>query len=122
MFKNLRFVYITTRDRDEARAIGRTIVENRLAACINIIDGMESIYRWNGRIEEGRETILIAKTPYHNVHALTRVVREMHSNDCPAIFSLTITEQEGNEEYLMWLLRESRAPSTAYEPEPDDLH
>jgi len=120
MFKNLRFVYITTRDREEAQTIGRAIVENRLAACVNIIDGMESIYRWEGKIHSEKEAILIAKTPYHNVHALTRLVREIHSYACPAIFTLTITEQEGNEEYLMWLLREARAPSTEYEPENDE--
>ncbi|MEX2586072.1 MAG: divalent-cation tolerance protein CutA [Balneolaceae bacterium] len=120
MFKNLRFVYITTQDREEARRIGRSIIENRLATCINIIDDMESIYWWEGEIQEGKEAILIAKTPYHNINSLTRLVRELHSYDCPSIFTLTITEQEGNEEYLMWLLKEARKPATSVQPDDSD--
>lgn len=108
MFNNLRLIYITTRDRDEARHIGRTLVNERLAACVNIIDGMESIYEWNGEIQTEQEAILIAKTPYYNVDTLTHRVRQLHSYDCPAILSITLTEQEGNEEYLLWLLRQSR--------------
>lgn len=111
MFKNLRLIYITTRDRKEARQIGRALVEERLAACVNIIDGMDSIFEWDGEIRMEAEAILIAKTPYYNVDELTRRVRQMHSYDCPAILSITITEQEGNEEYLLWLLRQSRNPT-----------
>jgi len=110
MFKNLRIVYITTSDRDEARTIGRAIVEKRLAACVNIVDGMESIYHWKGQIETANECILIAKTPYHNVSNLTALVKELHSYENPAIVSITLTEQEGNEDYLMWLLREGSHP------------
>lgn len=108
MFKNLRLLYITTRDREEARQIGRALVEERLAACVNIIDGMESLFEWDGEIQTETEAILIAKTPYYNVDKLTQRVRQLHSYDCPAILSITLTEQEGNEEYLLWLLRQSR--------------
>ncbi|MEX2600813.1 MAG: divalent-cation tolerance protein CutA [Balneolaceae bacterium] len=111
MFKNLRLVYITTRDREEARSIGMTLVEERLAACVNIIDGMESIYRWEGAIETDSETILIAKTSYHRMEKLTRRVKELHSYDTPCILSITLTEQEGNEEYLKWLMKESDHPT-----------
>src|SRR5690625_5466282 len=89
MFFNLRLVYITTENKREARAIGRTLVEEKLAACINIVDGMESIYRWEGKIVEEQETILIAKTPYHNVRELTDRVKELHSYECPCVISLT---------------------------------
>ncbi len=71
MFFNLRLVYITTGSKQEAKSIGRSLVEEKLAACVNIVDGMESIYRWEGEIVEDQETILIAKTPYHNVKELT---------------------------------------------------
>lgn len=117
MFYNLRLVYITTRDREEARSIGRELVESRLAACVNIVDGMESIYRWKGEIKEERECILIAKTPYHNVNKLTRRVRELHSYDCPCIISLQLAEQEGNEEYQQWLLDETRKQVINYDIE-----
>jgi len=111
MFKNLRFVYITTKDKKEARSIGKAIIEKRLAACVNIIDGMESMYHWKGGVETSRECILIAKTPYRNINELSSLVKEMHSYECPCIVTLTLTEQEGNEEYLMWLMNESKHPN-----------
>lgn len=111
MFKNLRLVYITTRDREEAKTIGSTLVKERLAACVNILDGMESIYHWEGKIETSTESVLIAKTSYHRVKKLTERVKELHSYDCPCILSITLTEQEGNEEYLKWLMKESNHPT-----------
>jgi len=115
MFFNLRLVYITTENKREARAIGRTLVEEKLAACINIVDGMESIYRWEGEIVEEQETILIAKTPYHNVRELTDRVKELHSYECPCVISLQLTEQEGNSEYQHWLIRNSKKQRIDYE-------
>lgn len=117
MFNNLRLVYITTKDRDEARAIGRTLVEEKLTACVNIIDSMEAIYRWDGEIQQDKECILIAKTPYHNVKDLTERVRQLHSYDCPCIISLQLSEQEGNEEYQQWLIRETQKKEINYEIE-----
>lgn len=121
MFYNLRMVYITTPTKEEARTIGRALVEKKLAACVNIIDGMESIYRWQGEIKEGNEVILIAKTPYHNVKPLTKKVKEMHSYDCPCVVSLTLTEQEGNDDYLRWLIKETQSQSISYEIENEDM-
>jgi periplasmic divalent cation tolerance protein len=110
MFRNLRFVYITTKDKDQARTIGKVLVEERLAACVNILDGMESIYHWDDKIVEDKECVLIAKTPYYNVNRLTKRVKELHTYDVPCIISLVITEQEGNEEYLDWLRNETEKP------------
>ncbi|MFQ5974489.1 MAG: divalent-cation tolerance protein CutA, partial [Alphaproteobacteria bacterium] len=59
---NASFAYITCASAEEARRIGRVLVEERLAACANMIGGMRSIYRWQGQLEEDEETILIAKT------------------------------------------------------------
>lgn len=108
MYYNLRYIHITTSSKEEARKIGRILVEERLAACVNILDGMESIYRWKGKIEEANECVLIAKTSYSKVRALTNRVKELHSYSCPCIVSLTITEDEGNKEYLDWLIHESK--------------
>ncbi len=108
MYYNLRYIYITTSNKEEARKIGRKLVEERLAACVNIIDGMESIYRWEGEIKEANECILIAKTHYSKVRGLTNLVKKLHSYDCPCIVSMTITEDEGNKEYLDWLIRDSK--------------
>lgn len=117
MFFNLRLVYITTSNKQEAKSIGRTLVEEELAACVNIVDGMESIYQWKGEIVEDQETILIAKTPYHNVKDLTDRVKELHSYDCPCVISLQLTEQEGNEEYQHWLIKNSKKQQIDYEIE-----
>jgi periplasmic divalent cation tolerance protein len=117
MFYNLRLVYITTKDKEEAKAIGRTLVEEKLAACVNIVDGMESIYRSEGEVVEDREAILIAKTPYHNVNDLTEKVKELHSYDCPCVISVQLTEQEGNDEYQHWLIKNSKRQTINYEIE-----
>lgn len=117
MFNNLRLVYITTKDKKEAQAIGKKLVEERLTACVNIIDGMESIYRWEGEVQAAEECILIAKTPYHNVKELTERVKELHSYNCPCIISLQLSEQEGNEEYQQWLIRETQKKEINYEIE-----
>lgn len=117
MFYNLRLVYITTKDKQEAKTIGKKLVQEKLAACVNIMDGMEAIYRWEGEIVEDEETILIAKTPYHNVAELTKRVKELHSYECPCIISLQLTEQEGNEEYQQWLIKNSKRQTINYEIE-----
>jgi periplasmic divalent cation tolerance protein len=103
MYKNLRLLYITTPSKKEAQEIGRKLVEHNLAACANVIDGMQSIYKWEGEIKEENECVLIVKTHYSRVKKVTRMVKDMHSYDVPAIVSLTITEDEGNQEYLEWL-------------------
>lgn len=117
MFKNLRLVYITTSNKEEAKNIGKKLVEERLTACVNIIDGMESIYRWEGEIKEDNECVLIAKTPYHNVDELKERVKELHSYDCPCVISLQLSEQEGNEDYLQWLIDATQHKVINYEIE-----
>ena len=99
------FVYITTKDAHQARTIGRTLVDERLAACVNIIDGMQSIYRWEGNTCEEGETVLIAKTRQSLFDALTRRVKELHSYSCPCIVALPITE--GNTDFLEWIRLET---------------
>lgn len=108
MHKNLRLVYITTQSSDEAKQIGRKIIEQNLAACVNIIPGMTSLYRWKGKIQHDEETILLVKTHTSKIQSLTQFVKKAHSYDCPCVISLTLAEDEGNEEYLNWLLSESK--------------
>ncbi len=121
MFRNLRFVYITTSDKKEAQKIGRAIVEEKLAACANIIDGMESIYHWKGKVESGSECILVFKTTYSNISKLSVRVKELHSYEVPCIISINLAEQEGNEEYLDWIIHSTRRPiSRDSDHSPDD--
>lgn len=107
MYNNLRFVYITTSSKEEAKKIGYDLVEQRLAACANVFDGMESIYRWDGKVQEANESILILKTLESNIRAITDRVLELHSYTCPCIISLTIAEDEGHKPYIDWLIKNS---------------
>lgn len=102
-----RLIYITTDGPDEARSIGRALVEARLAACANILDPMTSIFRWDGKVQEGRETVLIAKTTAALVDALTEKVRDLHSYDCPCVVALPV--DGGNPGFLEWIAAETCA-------------
>lgn len=98
-------VYITTADVEQARLIGRTLVSSRLAACANILDGMESIYWWHDQIQSDREAVLIVKTRESLLTELIDTVRGIHSYDCPCIISIPILA--GNADYLDWIATET---------------
>lgn len=101
------FVYMTTADRAEAEKIGRVLVETRLAACVNMLPGMRSLYWWKGAVETGSETVLIAKTRRSLLDALTAKVRQLHSYKVPCVVALPI--QGGNPDFLAWLEEETRS-------------
>jgi periplasmic divalent cation tolerance protein len=100
------FVYITASSVEEAEIIGRNLVSRKLAACVNIIDGMKSIYHWEGKIETGNEVVLIAKTKEALVDELTENVKALHSYKVPCIVSMPI--QGGNTEFLNWIRNETK--------------
>ena len=100
-----RIVYLTAGSAEEARAIGRALVDERLAACVNILDPMTSLYRWEGELCEDRETVLIAKTRAELVDALTERVVALHSYDCPCVAALPIVG--GNARFLDWIAGET---------------
>ena len=102
----LNLVYVTTKDKDEARRIGRALVESRLAACVNIIDGVNSIYWWEGEVQDETEAVLIAKTKEALVPELIEKVKALHSYSCPCVVSLPI--QDGNPDFLSWIESETQ--------------
>ena len=106
MYRNLRLVYITTKDEEEALRIGKKLIQNRLASCINILPGMKSVYRWEGELIQDNEVVLIVKTHYSKLPEITEFVKSNHSYDCPCVVSFNLSEDEGNTEYLNWLLGE----------------
>jgi periplasmic divalent cation tolerance protein len=109
---DLRLLYLTAGSRDEAKKIGRTLVEERLAACANVIDGMESVYWWQGRLTEDKEAVLIVKTRASLVEAVTARVKALHSYTVPCVVALPILD--GNPSYLEWLAAETAAqPATS---------
>jgi periplasmic divalent cation tolerance protein len=101
------FVYVTTGDQAEALAIGRAVVERRLAACANVVDGMKSIYWWDGAVQQATEAVLILKTEKDRVEALVAEVKARHSYDCPCIEAIEVAG--GNPDFLAWINRETRA-------------
>lgn len=101
------FVYVTTADIAEARRIGRAVVERRLAACANAIDGMHSVYWWEGAVQEATEAVLILKTEKDRLQELIAAIKARHSYDCPCIEALDIAD--GNPDFLAWIRQETRA-------------
>jgi periplasmic divalent cation tolerance protein len=95
------FVYMTASSAEEAKKLGRALVEARLAACVNILDRMTSFYWWQGKIEEGSEAVLIAKTTRKHLKALTAKVKSLHSYTVPCVVGLPI--QGGNKDFLDWI-------------------
>ena len=102
----LVFVYITAASLAEARRIGRALVTARLAACVNILAPIRSIYRWKGRVRQDREWVLIAKTRADRAEALIRKVKSLHSYEVPCIVALPILK--GNRAFLEWIADETR--------------
>ena len=94
-------VYVTTGSPAESERIARTLVEEQLAACVNQSAPIQSIYRWQGKVEQNQEELLIIKTRRDLFAALERRVRELHSYSVPEIIALPVLE--GNKEYLGWL-------------------
>jgi len=98
------FIYITTNSKDEARTIGKELVQAKLAACVNIFDNMNSIYMWKDELQDDNEVVMIAKTTQERVPELIEKVKAMHSYECPCIVSLPVTD--GNPDFLKWIENE----------------
>ncbi|MCE8425119.1 MAG: divalent-cation tolerance protein CutA [Candidatus Methanoperedens sp.] len=93
-------IYITAGNMEEARKIGRTLVDEHLCACANIFP-ITSIYRWKGKIEEGSEFGIFIKTTNSNIKNIEKMVKQLHSYETPCVISLNI--DEGSEDYLKWI-------------------
>jgi len=99
------FVYTTWPTAVEAEAAGRQLVERRLAACVNILPHMTSIYRWQGAVERGEEAVMIVKTRSSLAADVSEAVKAMHSYETPAILVMPLESVEKS--YLGWLLAET---------------
>jgi len=100
-----KLIYITASDLDEARKLGRLLVEKRLAACVNILNSVESLFWWEGEIQRAKEVAFIAKTTRDLVPQLISAVKREHSYDCPCIVALDI--EAGNPDFLKWIADET---------------
>jgi periplasmic divalent cation tolerance protein len=100
----VNFIYMTAGSKDEARRIGKELVVARLAACVNILDNMNSFYMWQGEIQDDTEVVIIAKTTEDRVPALIEKVKALHSYDCPCIVAVAVSG--GNQAFLDWIVEE----------------
>lgn len=96
-----RIVLSTAGSEEEARKIAGHMVERRLAACVNIVPQIESIYRWQGKVEEAREWLLLIKTTADRFPAVRDALRELHSYDVPECIAIAIAD--GSAGYLDWI-------------------
>jgi periplasmic divalent cation tolerance protein len=102
------FVYTTFPSVVEAEKAGRALVEQRLAACVNILPGMISVYRWQGAVERAQEAVMIVKTRASLVEAVRASVKATHPYDTPAI--VVLPTESVDDRYFDWILS-STAPS-----------
>ncbi len=102
---NVNFVYMTAGSPEEAHSIGRELVASKLAACVNILNDMNSIYMWDGKVQEDSEVVMIAKTTEKQLPALVDKVKSLHSYDCPCIVAIPVSG--GNQAFLDWIAAET---------------
>ena len=99
--EKLCWVYMTAGSLEEAKSIGQILVGQNLAACVNLLENMTSIYKWEEKLEESQEVIMIAKTRKTLMPKLIEIVNSIHSYDCPCILELPV--QSGNPDFLSWI-------------------
>jgi periplasmic divalent cation tolerance protein len=103
---SVRVVLLTAPDPAHAERLARALVEERLAACVNLVPGVRSLYRWEGRVEDAPEVLLLVKTRADRCAALAARVRELHPYHLPEVLELAAAG--GSAEYLDWVRKESR--------------
>lgn len=103
-------VLVTAPTMEEAAQLGRALVEERLAACANLVPGLRSIYRWQDAIQDDAEVLMLIKTTAASLDRLTQRVVELHSYDTPEVVALPITG--GSTAYRQWLTMQVRPEET----------
>ena len=99
-------LFITTATAEEAQRISKVLLEQRKAACVNIVPRVSSLFWWQDKLDSAQENLLIVKTKTSLLNELVRLVKEIHSYDVPEIIALPIVG--GNQDYLEWIGKEVR--------------
>ncbi|MFH0913040.1 MAG: divalent-cation tolerance protein CutA [Candidatus Omnitrophota bacterium] len=94
-------VFVTASHKKEADNIARALIKTKLAACVNIIESVHSLFWWQGKVDSAKEVLLVIKTRKALMPKLIKKVKSLHSYDVPEIIALPIVA--GNKEYLKWL-------------------
>jgi periplasmic divalent cation tolerance protein len=100
-------VMVTCPSRAVARRLATALIRRRLAACVNILPGVESVFTWEGKTERSREVLLLIKTPAKTFERLRRAVETLHPYDVPEVIALAL--KAGNRPYLAWVRRAVRS-------------
>jgi periplasmic divalent cation tolerance protein len=103
-----RIVLSTAGTEAEAHKIARYLVEHQLAACVNIVPQIESVYRWQGKMESSREWLLLIKTTAENFSSVSAAISDLHSYDLPECIAISI--QDGCPAYLQWIEDATKNP------------
>lgn len=104
-------VYMTAANAAEAEAIGAALVKERLAACVNILEGMRSMFWWDGAVQNENEVVFMAKTAADRLDALIQEVKRLHSYDVPCVVALPL--EGGNPDFLEWIVASTRSETGA---------
>lgn len=94
-------IFITAKDKTEADKLAKGLVENRLAACVNVVTGVNSFFRWQGKLQRAREALLIVKSGRERFKDIVRFIKSKHSYEVPEIIAVPIVR--GEKKYLEWL-------------------
>ena len=105
--KRAALVYVTAKDMRQAMRIGRTVVQEQLAACANILGPIQSIYSWNGVLQKDREVVLLLKTRRIRVKKLAVRIKELHSYEIPCVVALDIVD--GDASFLDWIQQQTKS-------------
>jgi periplasmic divalent cation tolerance protein len=98
---DVRVVLTTAGSTEEARRIANELVERRLAACVNVVTKLDSIYLWKGKVQEAEEYLLVIKTTKDLFPTVRDAIKEMHSYEVPEVISLAV--EDGTEDYFKWI-------------------
>jgi periplasmic divalent cation tolerance protein len=101
-------VYLTAADEGEAVRLAEQLVESRVAACVNVLGAVQSVYRWQGKVERAAEVALIAKTTRAQFPLLEQKIKELHSYECPCIVAWPLSE--GHQPFLTWVREQVATP------------
>lgn len=103
-----RLIYSTWPDEAQAEACAATLIERRLAACVTILPGARSVFRWNGAVERQHEVVMFAKTADDRASALRDALRAAHPYETPCILAFDVNPSDSNADFLQWAAAETR--------------